>query len=162
MPWSGPRSRTGALRVRRTWHQPALTRNHPLADTFQTEKYLGPHNLTENYWKYQRAGLEDQTRYIREGLEMLLVHGMEDRITHIQHTMTLARVSILCQAYLNDSCFYFSGSHGQQHYFPATGKKQLVKLLLPSCTAFKYRTAFPFNVYNDNCQPCSAKHQINF
>ena len=61
-------------------------------DIFETEKYLGPQNVTGNYWNYQRVSLEEQTRYISDDVIMLVVHGMDDQVVNVINTMKLTKV----------------------------------------------------------------------
>ena len=61
-------------------------------DSFETDKYFGSGNVTSNYWRYQRASLDDQIRNIGQDTKLLVVHGMEDSIVDIKHSMKLARV----------------------------------------------------------------------
>ena len=43
-------------------------------------------------WLYQRATLVRQAKFIRGDPSLLLVHGMEDSLVSIDHTMQLSRV----------------------------------------------------------------------
>merc|ERR1712012_114015 len=60
-------------------------------DTFETEKYLGPRNVTGNYWNYQRVSLDDQTQYISADVSILVIHGMEDQVVRVVNTMKLTK-----------------------------------------------------------------------
>ena len=68
-------------------------------DIFETEKYLGPQNVTGNYWNYQRVSLEEQTRYISDDVIMLVVHGMDDQVVNVINTMKLTKVIMKIQIF---------------------------------------------------------------
>ena len=68
-------------------------------DIFETEKYLGPQNVTGNYWNYQRVSLEEQTRYISDDVNMLVVHGMDDQVVNVINTMKLTKVIMKIQIF---------------------------------------------------------------
>ena len=62
--------------------------------SFVSEKYFeaGADNLTDNYRQHLRANVEGEMRYMRQGMMILLVAGMEDSRVNITNTMMLSRV----------------------------------------------------------------------
>ena len=86
-----------------------------------TQKYFGSRNDSLQLWLYQRASLLHQAKFLTGDPTLLLVHGMDDTLVSIDHTMQLARVSYcteLCPSHLPT----FIGIDGQEHYIPATGE----------------------------------------
>ena len=71
-----------------------LTVNKLSADQFETEKYFGSRNDSLSLWLYQRASLVNQANFLRGDPSLLVVHGMEDSLVSIEHTMQLSRVRI--------------------------------------------------------------------
>ena len=58
-----------------------------------TQKYFGSRNDSLQLWLYQRASLLHQAKFLTGDPTLLLVHGMDDTLVTIDHTMQLARVS---------------------------------------------------------------------